>query len=334
MSEPRKHHYVPVFYQRQFTNAKGLVWVYDRHLQTYKELPPPSLCFKKDLYALRPKNAPKDQRIESQVMSYVDGVSASAIRDLLSGHATEETFDTLAYFLAVQFNRLPSFGTMVSELYTQAITGVMHTMAADVGRMQEVIDRYAKTNGASLDASAQSMVDAVQGNHIEVVATERPFLHHLFSQAEDISKVILALDWQILMAPLGTGFIYNDSPMVIVPPEGQNSIGFGVPGAVKYFPLSRERCLRLGDPGQLREFRKISKDTLQIINYNLAANSDRFAMGPDKAQLQSVIRRSQSEQKNTTPRWLVQTTEHKDGGTTQITMQPRRYFYGKDSKAP
>jgi hypothetical protein len=32
--------------------------------------------------------------------------------------------------------------------------------------------------------------------------TERPFLQHVFSQAEEISSVILALNWQILIAPL------------------------------------------------------------------------------------------------------------------------------------
>ena len=35
---PKKHHYVPVFYQRYFTNDKGLLWVYDRKLKTYNAL--------------------------------------------------------------------------------------------------------------------------------------------------------------------------------------------------------------------------------------------------------------------------------------------------------
>jgi hypothetical protein len=103
------------------------------------------------------RECPKDQRIESQAMGYVDGVGSSAIRIFLSGHATGETFDSLAYFMAVQFNGLPSFGAMVSELYTKTITGVMQTMAADVGRMKEIIDRYSKETGDLLDASAQSM---------------------------------------------------------------------------------------------------------------------------------------------------------------------------------
>jgi Protein of unknown function (DUF4238) len=223
---------------------------------------------------------------------------------------------------------------LVSEIYAKTATGVMRMMAADLGRMQSVIERYAQETGEVPGASAQSMVDAVQGNHIEVAATERPFLEHMFSLAESISKVILALSWQILIAPSGTGFIVSDSPVVIVLPKGQNAVGFGVPGAVKYFPLTRQHCIRLGEPGWSRENRKISKDTLQIINYNIAANSERFVMGPGKAQLQSVVVLSESEQEETTPRWVVETTEHKDGGFTQTTQQPRRYFYGREIQAP
>jgi hypothetical protein len=40
VSEPRKHHYIPVFYQTHFTNPEGMLWVYDRLLHTYKELSP------------------------------------------------------------------------------------------------------------------------------------------------------------------------------------------------------------------------------------------------------------------------------------------------------
>lgn len=334
MSGPRKHHYVPVFYQKQFTNAKGLLWVYDRRLRTYKELAPTTLCHKKDLYALRPKNAPRDQRIESQLMSYIDGLGSSAIRDLLSGNATPETFDTLAYFVGIQVNRLPSFGAMVSEMYAKAGTAVMRMMAADVGRMQSIIDRYTEDTGESVGVSAESMVEAVQENQIEFVANERPFLQNLFAQADNIRKVIMQLNWQILEAPFGTGFILSDSPVVVVPPKGIKEVGFGILGAVKYFPLGYGYCLRLGDAGAVREHRKISKDTLQTINYNIAANSERFVMGPDKAQLVSVVVHSESEQEQATPRWVVEMTESKDSGSLQVTVQPRRYFYGKGPQAP
>lgn len=131
--------------------------------------------------------------------------------------------------------------------------------------MQSIIEQYTAKTGESVGVSAKSMVEAVQNNQIEAVATERPFLQHIFTQAESLSQVIVALDWQILIAPFGTGFMLSDSPVVVVPPRGVNAVGFAVPGAVKYFPMTYGYCLRLGDAGVSFEHRRISKDTLRII---------------------------------------------------------------------
>ena len=332
--EPRKHHYIPVFYQNQFINAKGLLWVYDRCLHTYKELPPRSVCFEKDLYALKPENAPRDRRIESLILSYVDGVGSSAIRGLLSGPPNNQMIQDLAYFIGVQFNRLPSVGRTVSEMWSKIGTGMLRGMTANVGRMQSILERYTRETGKSVAVSAESMVEAVRGGHIEVVATERPFLHGIFAHAVTVRDAIERLDWQILMAPRVTGFIMCDSPVAVVPPRGVKDVGFLVPGTVIYFPLNYSHCLRLGEADQSFSHRKVSKETVRIINYNIAANSERFVMGPEKAQLVSVIKRSESAEEDLTPRFTTESVDGSDGPLLKMTFQPRRYFYGKGSQAP
>ena len=81
--------------------------------------------------------------------------------------------------------------------------------------------------------------------------------------------------------------------------------------------------------------RKISKETVQIINYNIAANSERFIMGPDKAQLVSVVSRSGSAEEDAAPRFTVECMNKTDDGSAiAFTVQPSRYFYGKEVQAP
>ena len=46
-----------------------------------------------------------------------------------------------------------------------------------------------------------------------------------------------------------------------------------------------------------------------MINFNIAANSERFIMGPDKAQLVSVVLKSESVEEDTTPRFTVEAVE-------------------------
>jgi hypothetical protein len=52
-------------YQKQFINERGILWVYDRVKKAFAERHPSVICSEKDLYALKPKSPPKDQRLES-----------------------------------------------------------------------------------------------------------------------------------------------------------------------------------------------------------------------------------------------------------------------------
>jgi hypothetical protein len=331
VSDPRKHHYVPVFYQKNFVNASGLLWVYDRRLRTYKELHPRVICFETDLYTLKKQGAPSDRRIESLALASVDGACATALRELVPGKmpADSSTFETIAYFAAIQHARGPSQRDFISMLYKNGIEELMRITAANVDRMKSVMEQYRRDTGKTIDVSPESMVEAVHENHLEVVVNERPFIHHMFKQAESLSKLFFeALVWEILVASAETGFILCDDPVVIVPPKGVADVGFLVPASVKYVPLTRILCLRLGDFGQTFRYRSVDSKTVSVINQNIAASSSRFIMGPVKEQLETIVLSSGSVDMDPRPRFTLETTEVTDDGSLQkITQNPRKYFY-------
>ena len=135
MSEARKHHYVPVFYQQNFVNPRGLLWVYDRRLKTCKELNPRSVCFEKEFYTVKRKDAPWERRIETECFGLIDGMGSAAIRELLSGSPTHETIRGVFYFIGVQIHRTPTFAKTISEVYVASVEEMMRLMAVNVGRM-------------------------------------------------------------------------------------------------------------------------------------------------------------------------------------------------------
>jgi hypothetical protein len=330
VNEPRKQHYVPVFYQKYFTNPDRLLWVYDRSLKTCKELHPDSVCCEKDFYTVRRKDAPWDRRVETDIFSIVDGMSSSALRELLFQSPTREAISNVLYFMAVQSHRTPTFARTMKDMYVSSAEEMMRLMAVDVGRMQSILDRYRRDTGKSIDVSAESMVKSVREKELKVEATETAFLSHIFSQAESTFKLIAQLFWQTLIAPQNAGFITCDNPLTVVPPEGCPFVGFLVPKTVLYFPLSRQVCVRLDGSGKPFGSRKISKETVQAINWNITANSERFVMGPDKAQLMSTIKQSGSDSQDLKPRYTVETLNPDDDGSYQkLTRHPTRYFYLK-----
>src|SRR5437868_6785524 len=119
--DPRKHHYVPVFYQRNFTNDAGLLWVYDRQRQTYKELHPSVICFEKDLYAVKPENKPRDMRVELKVLTQVDNLGFAGIRDFRIGEPNRTAEEKIAFFMAFQWTRVPTMSRDIRATYAKAI---------------------------------------------------------------------------------------------------------------------------------------------------------------------------------------------------------------------
>jgi Protein of unknown function (DUF4238) len=329
--DPRKHHYVPVFYQTNFTNKAGLLWVYDRQLTTYKELHPRAICFEKDLYAVKPHNKPRDMQVETKVLRVVDSFGSRGIRDFKIGKPNSEAEQEVAFFMAFQWNRVPTISRDIRVTYAKAIEELSRIAFANVERAKALMERHTRETGEALNVTPESMVESVQGKHFEIVATETAFLTTMMEQAQGLTKVILRLDWEVLVASEETGFIICDCPVVVVPPKGSDQVGFVVPGSAKYFPLSRNLCLRLGEPGRRRRLRKVDKEAVRIINQNIAANSERFVIGPSRVQLENTVMRSGSARMESTPRFTLETVESdEDSALQKISAQPRRYFYPRN----
>ncbi len=151
-------------------------------------------------------------------------------------------------------------------------------------------------------------------------------------QVEFLAGWINAFEWQIMRAPTGTGFILCDYPFVVVPPrERPEEIGFMFPGTVKYFPLTRRLCLRMGEQDYGFSYANVSKEAVRVINQNIAMNSERFIMGPSREQLEHVIARSGTAATDPEPRTVVEAVRRdNDSALYRFNMWPRRsYFYPK-----
>ena len=330
-NDPRKHHYVPVFYQTNFVNQDGLLWVYDRRLETYKELHPRVICFERDLYAVKPENKPRFVKVETELLSAVDATGDWGIRQFLNSAPNREAEESVAIFAAFQWTRVPTFSRDIRITYARAMDELNRIAFANVERARVLMERYAAENNEELKVTPESLVEAVRGKHIEITATETAFLSTMMEQATRLMRVLVRLNWEVLSATDDTGFILCDCPVVVVPPRGCNQVGFLIPGSAKYFPLSSRLCLRLGEAGNRRRLRNVGKEDVRIINQNIAANSERFIMGPSRLQLSNVVSRSNCSKIETIPRFTIETVQSDDNNAIQkISTQPRRYFYPKN----
>jgi hypothetical protein len=323
---------VPVFYQKHFVNENGLLWVYDRYCQTFKELNPRVVCFETDLYAFRPKDRPVDLRVESDVLGPIDSMGCAAINLIRSTNQVDRP--AISYFAGFQYTRLPSRARLVVELHERLASAVMRSMASSVERMQSIIDGCETKTGETIGVPAESMVEAVQSDQIGLTANKTVALKDMIKQAKMMGDFLESQSWEIIETTPDTGFIICDYPVVVVPPRGIDQVGFAVPGTVTYFPLMRRLCLRITQKGTQLNSRTVGRETARVVNRNIAAHSNRFIMSPLRPQLERVIEDSGTAVRNPKPRFTIETIETRAGGSLQLTTQPGRYFYLDDGRAP
>lgn len=330
MREARKHHYVPVFYQKHFTNENGLVFVYDRVRQSYQELHPRSICFQTDLYSTKPTDGrPRDRRLETQILSDIDGKSAAAIRESAALHYPRgETLAQMAVFAALQYLRVPTNDTLMRAIYSEGANDLTEVAFSSVERAEASMRRYEERTGKRLRISPQEMVEAVTRGELTAEANEIPFLRSIVEHAKFFAKTLAGLKLEFLISPPAVGYILTDNPLTTVPAKGDKRIGLVNWGTFTYIPVTRLICLRYGITGH-DSFREIGREDVRLINQNLAINSERFIMGPNRRQLESVVRRSRSESVDPTPRFIFDKFTQENGGILRkLTHAPRaHYFY-------
>jgi len=289
----KRHHYVPIFYQKGFS-ANDKLWKYDRKWKSYKHSSPKENLWEEDLYSVYPPNTPVDRRIETDVLSRIDGAAAPIIKQLEPGMKLNES-DTnlLLQFLGLQFTRMPSFARMVRRTLEAHMDEYLLDRFGTVGRAEQALAELESTTGEARTITAEAMVESVTQRRIHANANETVFLKQMFEHANYIANLLRRSSWTILVAPKTSGFIICDHPIVSVPPASHvGPVAIGTPGALAYIPLKRRFCLRvqLGDYGFT--YKHVDSREVRTINYNIAANSGRYVLAADRAQLEAVIDKS------------------------------------------
>ncbi len=330
-NEPRLHHYVPAAYQSGFADVDGLLWLYDRRTQRYTKTHPRVICCENNLYTIDPEGV-EDCRIETQCLSQIDGDAITAIRQLGKGvQLDRDWMESFSIFIAFLITRTPAYRALITQNYQATGEEYLRIGFTDVDRARQLLENYQRETGDRADGvTAKSLVDAVVGGHLHISVTERPFLEHMFRQVELLARWIRSFDWQIMEASPESGFIICDYPFVIVPsPQHPDLIGFGFPGTVKYLPLTKGLCLRMGEQGYEFSYVRIGRTEVRMVNQNTAVNSERFIMGPNRAQLEHIIARSGASKPHPKPRTGVDVLQRdRDGSLIRFNLWPRRaYFY-------
>jgi hypothetical protein len=281
MSEPIKHHYLPVFYLRRWTGSDGRLF---RYYRPHKEVvvspvSPEHTGFEKGLYAL--DGAARAQMIETDFFSPVDNAAAPILEHLI--------------------NRGP--GDLSGEqrgLWTRFVMSLQLRNPHSITEIRSVIDPIVRANIEQLDGQAylqqrqegepESVYEyALQQAPHQLANAHKAFLPGLIDH-EFIGGLIINMSWAVLnLSAASHTLLTGDRPY-------STSHGLGNRACLLGVPLSPTHLFVAAN--EIEQIRKLlaqtTKDTVRNTNnltVKLAVQNVYGSTARHKAFVENRLRR-------------------------------------------
>lgn len=281
---PRKHHFLPVSYLRNFCSDDGCLYVYERGRPIRKSIPSTEAHIR-DFYAFDAeggKNFDFERTLsvhESEVAHVIQGILArekSKERRLLTDSETE----TLRQFIGLMFTRVPA-GREFDEKYAGPAARKLLTEAAqDPQKFATLVGDIPDEESTSDEEHAKAIEDARQrivGGFYNL--PERPgwrlgaMLHTASMIADELRQRSC-----VIIVSKHESFITGDTPVVTVTEEnglGQLGTSFASKDSAVWFPIANKVCLLLRrgiEPG----YGRLPPRGVRGVNRNLMRYTQRF----------------------------------------------------------
>jgi len=269
-SQPRRHHYVPAFYLRGFSDRKHRVRVYRREeggtLTTHVR----NAAVETGFYDLTDRQGAPTLAAE-ELLSQIESDAADAIAALVrsDGRIDARTRDAMSVFMATLIMRTPE----KRDLHRAMNSSLRDTLLRE-GLDTEAVDALFIRSG---------ITEPSRNDDIRL----------LFSVAAEIAPILHAMEW-IVGTSRSAGLVTSDHPLAIYDREPDPLRGTGLLNADElYFPLTERFVLiMLPQPLDLDPRAYLRAENVLFVNSLVAGHSYRYVFqNPSDVVLGEVMPR-------------------------------------------
>lgn len=284
MNNPKKQHYVPQTYLRQFTGDNGNLTIYDMVNKEYRKQKPSAVGYNKHFYTVEIEGE-KDYFIEKYLAEHID----SLYPDLLFKISNKFNFSArdkynLGLYLAAQYLRTPAqrknYNRMIQQ-ETKQINRLVYSARENLGQLTDEMNN-------------QKIAKVIKEGDYEVNVPKERSLEFLLSFIEEMATMLTKQNIIILEASKKSEFITSDNPYTMVKDKWARGLpGFGIITTTKVIPFSPKYLLLLKDVGDTVVYPQIvgSKE-VRIYNQHIANWADRYLFAKNEYILKSLVQKT------------------------------------------
>lgn len=289
-NKPKKHHYLPQSYQKNFTNNKKLVWVYDKKTKTTREQPTRTTGVINDYYTLQLNDENFNTDVETY-LSNIDGLFATVFKKFQKEEqiSEKERFEMSAC-ISFLYTRTPTFQSRYEKTESEAIKQI-NKIFYDKDKMKETIKRRRK--GVK---DLNKIERIIKGGEYDIKFKREESIVMMAKLAPQLISVFNMYEWTIYKSPKNSSFITSDNPIIMLPPSNQQpdkfaGVGLLTPGVSLFFPLSSNLLLVMtGEERPLKNifYLGIERKKIRAINDLIFRSSLRYVIARDKQWLEKL----------------------------------------------
>ena len=285
MTKPKRQHYIPRVYLKNFTNSNGKVWVYDKELQTLKELSTKDTTIEKELYTITDVNGNKNYFLEDY-FGKIETIANPILNKIINKQVISfEDKTKLSLFIALLDNRTVASIKDYDKTSCELLTW-MKNMRLYNGEFDSLINNMK----CSQEDAKQKIKD------VKISLNKETTLKSLIYLAGTFAEYFSLMEWRILYTKnKNCNFITSDNPLFLLPEKISNDYGYGIAtqGVQKIIPLAYNIILSIGEVGNIAVHGCVISEKVRVRQINTLSfmSAKRFVISNNKELLENLIKR-------------------------------------------
>ncbi len=285
-NNPRRHHFLPVSYLRNFCSDKGDLYVYERGKAPRKSVPKKEAHIR-DLYAYEGETGQNFDiekilsKYESEAAPVIQGIVDRA-KTKTHRHLKDGETETLRKLVALMFVRVPAGRKYDKDYVAPAARKILEESARDPQKFAAVLRELPENEQLPAEERDKIIEDArlkILNGHYNQPQPPWNRLYAMLEVASMIADTLRQYSCVIVLAPKHEAFITGDTPIVTATELGPDKVQLGTAFANKenaiWFPISSYVCMlwRRGiEPG----YGKLPPRGVRRVNRNTMRYAERF----------------------------------------------------------
>jgi hypothetical protein len=253
-TKARRHHFVPSFALSKFATPQkrdGVLFQLDTKTGQPKKMTPDQSCFVEELYTQEDDTGTQDRVLEA-FFSIVENYAAQALGRFLADpfELTDEDRQTIAYYLAFQYQRTPVVLEHSAKTQQAMMAIVMGLQFANAERFKAKHREIFKNEASDeeIEQLRQRTLELLKSGEIADDKPELAAFQMMLRTADIVASVIASMTWGLVEAK-EDAFVTSDRALAMHDPKPKAPwSGHALQSseeAETTFPLTPKECLVL-----------------------------------------------------------------------------------------